>query len=61
MELAFCYFFIVETKNRTLEETAAIFDGDEMVNKIAASGGHEIREDHVSDEKGSDSYQITSV
>ncbi|KAG1739298.1 general substrate transporter [Suillus lakei] len=28
-EAVFCYFFIVETRNRTLEATAAIFDGDE--------------------------------
>ncbi|KAJ1306558.1 hypothetical protein OPQ81_007559 [Rhizoctonia solani] len=27
-ELAFIYFFAVETRNRSLEETAALFDGD---------------------------------
>lgn len=33
-EFVFCYFFIVETKNRTLEETAAIFDGVEGMTQI---------------------------
>lgn len=33
-EFVFCYFFIVETKNRTLEETAAIFDGEKGANLI---------------------------
>ncbi|KAG2127486.1 general substrate transporter [Suillus clintonianus] len=34
LELAFCYFFIIETKNRSLEETAAIFDGVEGMDQI---------------------------
>ncbi|KAF9237429.1 general substrate transporter [Melanogaster broomeanus] len=34
-ELGFCYTFIIETKNRTLEETAALFDGDEGLSRIA--------------------------
>ncbi|RDB15613.1 Lactose permease [Hypsizygus marmoreus] len=34
-ETVFVYFFIVETKNRTLEETAALFDGDETVAMIS--------------------------
>lgn len=42
-EFAFCYFFIVETKNRTLEETAAIFDGEKgaslIHDKAAAHAG----------------------
>ncbi|KAH9484925.1 Lactose permease [Psilocybe cubensis] len=29
--MSFCYFFVVETKNRSLEETAALFDGTEAV------------------------------
>ncbi|KAJ3575377.1 hypothetical protein NP233_g1138 [Leucocoprinus birnbaumii] len=33
-ETVFCYFFIIETKNRSLEETAALFDGDETVAQI---------------------------
>ncbi|KIM45610.1 hypothetical protein M413DRAFT_344480 [Hebeloma cylindrosporum] len=34
-EAVFCYFFIIETKNRSLEETAALFDGDETVALIS--------------------------
>ncbi|KAH7889037.1 general substrate transporter [Phlebopus sp. FC_14] len=34
-ELAFCHFFIVETKNRTLEETAALFDGNAGLHRVA--------------------------
>lgn len=59
-ELGFCYVFIIETKNRTLEETAALFDGDEATEQIVQQAaahtgiGADIRED-VS-EKGSSSY-----
>ncbi|KAF4597933.1 hypothetical protein EYR38_006325 [Pleurotus pulmonarius] len=34
-EAVFCYFFLIETKNLTLEETAALFDGDATVAQIA--------------------------
>ena len=30
----YCYLFIIETKNRTLEETAALFDGEEAAEQI---------------------------
>lgn len=53
-ETAFCYFFIVETKNRSLEETSAIFDGDEAVVHVAAAA-HETRDDHLRDDKASGS------
>ena len=33
-ELVFLYLFIVETKNLSLEETAALFDGDDVKNAI---------------------------
>ncbi|KAG8902195.1 hypothetical protein FRB99_004777 [Tulasnella sp. 403] len=59
-ELVFVWFFIVETKNRTLEETAALFDGDDKVAEIHARavnephlGGHKGRTPSV-EEKGSD-------
>ncbi|KAF9787904.1 hexose transporter [Thelephora terrestris] len=37
-ELFFCYMFIVETKGHSLEETAALFDGDDAVDQIYARG-----------------------
>ncbi|KAH7916624.1 general substrate transporter [Hygrophoropsis aurantiaca] len=36
-EAVFIYIYVVETKNRTLEETAAIFDGDETVAQISGN------------------------
>ncbi|KAG8875075.1 hypothetical protein FRB97_005409 [Tulasnella sp. 331] len=35
-ELIFMFFFIVETKNRSLEETAALFDGEEKEAELRA-------------------------
>jgi hypothetical protein len=35
-ETVFCYVFIIETKGRSLEETAAIFDGEDAQERIAA-------------------------
>ncbi|KAI5122234.1 hypothetical protein M0805_007101 [Coniferiporia weirii] len=55
VELVFVYFFIVETKGRSLEETAALFDGEDVVDQIMASG-KEVREDHAVDEKKSNSF-----
>ena len=43
-EFVFLWFFIVETKNLTLEETAALFDGQDAINQIthmAAQDSHE--------------------
>ncbi|KAF5376001.1 hypothetical protein D9757_008819 [Collybiopsis confluens] len=37
-EVVFLYFYIVETKNLTLEETAALFDGKDASEKIAVNG-----------------------
>ncbi|KII92502.1 hypothetical protein PLICRDRAFT_134162 [Plicaturopsis crispa FD-325 SS-3] len=34
-EVVFCYFYVVETKNRTLEETSALFDGDQSAEKMS--------------------------
>ncbi|KIJ61854.1 hypothetical protein HYDPIDRAFT_183058 [Hydnomerulius pinastri MD-312] len=53
VEFIFLYFFLVETKNRSLEETAALFDGEEAIQQIAhRAEAHEVRED-ASVEKGS--------
>ncbi len=46
-ELVFCYFFIVETKGLSLEETAALFDGEEATRAVTTA--HEIRHDEVDD------------
>ena len=57
-EFVFLYFFIVETKGLSLEETAALFDGEDVRNAI----GHatmDVRHDELSDEKGSGSYSPT--
>lgn len=56
-EFVFCYVFIVETKNLSLEETAAIFDGEEATRALG-NATHEIRHDD-GDEKGSTSYTPT--
>ncbi|KAJ2916549.1 hypothetical protein MD484_g3844, partial [Candolleomyces efflorescens] len=39
-ELVFVYLYVIETKNRTLEETAALFDGEEAVEQLAGAAGH---------------------
>jgi hypothetical protein len=51
-ELVFCYFFIVETKGLSLEETAALFDGEDATRAVHAA--HEVRHDDH-DEKNSTS------
>ncbi|KIJ36375.1 hypothetical protein M422DRAFT_212350 [Sphaerobolus stellatus SS14] len=54
-ELVFCYLFVIETKNHTLEETAAIFDGaeglEQVSHKAAVAAGlvHESREESLSE------------
>jgi hypothetical protein len=42
-ELIYVYFFIIETKGRTLEETAAIFDGEEVAEAIKAKAQQELQ------------------
>jgi hypothetical protein len=51
-ELVFVYLFIVETKGRSLEETAALFDGEEAEAAVAGHHGRatEVREEY--EEKG---------
>ncbi|KAG6335509.1 hypothetical protein ID866_3581 [Astraeus odoratus] len=38
VQFVFLWFFVVEVKNRTLEETAAIFDGEDAVEQITHKG-----------------------
>ncbi|KAF8149400.1 general substrate transporter [Crassisporium funariophilum] len=53
-ETVFCYIFIIETKNRSLEETAALFDGDETVKMISEQAAEHAGITH-NDEKHSNS------
>ncbi|KAJ7139463.1 general substrate transporter [Mycena epipterygia] len=39
LELLFIWFYIVETRGRTLEETAILFDGEDRRNDLAHMGG----------------------
>lgn len=54
-EGVFLYFFLIETKGRTLEETAALFDGEDAVKAIAQAA-HETNEAVERDEKNSGSF-----
>ncbi|QRW21960.1 Sugar (and other) transporter [Rhizoctonia solani] len=52
-ELAYMYMFAVETKGRSLEETAALFDGDEAVYELKDRMKADIVESgHRQEEKG---------
>ncbi|KAG8727531.1 hypothetical protein FRC12_022440 [Ceratobasidium sp. 428] len=44
-ELAYIYFFAVETKGRSLEETAALFDGDDAVHQLEARARQDMTEE----------------
>jgi len=52
-ELVFCYFFVIETKNHTLEETSIIFDSGQgaqhIFSKAAAVAGLTVEEGSLSD------------
>ncbi|EIW83368.1 general substrate transporter [Coniophora puteana RWD-64-598 SS2] len=50
-EFFFCWLYIVETKNKTLEETAAMFDGEETLEKIAQEAAVNAGIAPVNDEK----------
>lgn len=43
---------VIETKNRTLEETAALFDGEDVAEKISGQAAMGVAGDNR-DEKGS--------
>ncbi|KAK7018321.1 MFS domain-containing protein [Favolaschia claudopus] len=60
-ECIFLYFYLVETKNHTLEETAAIFDGEDAREKIVGSAATHVglgkgAEENGGDEKGSTEF-----
>ncbi|OJT06916.1 hypothetical protein TRAPUB_2236 [Trametes pubescens] len=54
-EIGFIWKFLVETKNRTLEETAALFDGEDTADHLAehAAINAGISDSHSDREKGS--------
>ena len=47
------WFMIIETRNLTLEETAVLFDGEEVTQRIAQTGVRGVHTDDFIDEKGS--------
>jgi len=53
VECVFLYRYVVETKNLTLEETAAIFDGDEATAEILGHGREVLDGKRTPDEKES--------
>ena len=53
VELVFIWLYAVETKGRSLEETAAMFDGEDAVKELENRAAH----DAVADEKLSDGKQ----
>ncbi|QRV88606.1 Sugar (and other) transporter [Ceratobasidium sp. AG-Ba] len=59
-ELAFIYFFAVETRNRSLEETAALFDGDEALPDVEDRPRPEsLVVDHVSSQSSKASLPLS--
>ena len=50
-EFVFCYFFVVETQNLTLEETAALFDGHDAAVQPETIAVGDVREDNRADVK----------
>jgi len=62
VEFTFLFFFIVETKNRTLEETSILFDGAEALEQITEQAAHAVpTEKNASDEKFADGYSEEHV
>lgn len=52
-EAVYLYLFIIETKGLSLEETAALFDGEDATAHIAAQGAVAQNQGSPTDEKAS--------
>ncbi|THH12056.1 hypothetical protein EW145_g218 [Phellinidium pouzarii] len=58
VELGFCWLYVVETKGLSLEETAALFDGEDAVEQIATMKvAHDVHEDHGIEKKSESVYK----
>jgi hypothetical protein len=51
------WMYVVETKGRSLEETAAMFDGEEALRELEQRAAHDVTPSTPSDEKLSDGKQ----
>jgi sugar porter (SP) family MFS transporter len=67
-EFFFCYFYVIETKHRTLEETAALFDGEQATEAIAHTAAAHAGVEHQldgstssTDEKGGNEYLSNDI
>ncbi|EPT00583.1 hypothetical protein FOMPIDRAFT_1049619 [Fomitopsis schrenkii] len=58
-QLVFCYLFIIETKNRTLEETAALFDGEDISARVIEGGG--VQADEVRHDEREDGAKVSTL
>ena len=55
-ELVYVWLWATETKGRSLEETAALFDGEDAVTELANRTGHDMADARGVKRTGSDSH-----
>ncbi|KAH8103089.1 general substrate transporter [Cristinia sonorae] len=58
-ELVFLYFFVVETKNLSLEETAALFDGEDASNALH-NATRDVRHEDLDEKASNSAYTPTA-
>lgn len=58
IELIIIFFLFVETGGKTLEETAALLDGEEAAGKLEENAKQAAKQIavHIGDEKGNDTH-----
>lgn len=61
VELIFLFFFIVETKHRTLEETAALFDGEATAEQLAHQAAVRAGIVHSDEKSDHGSHELSSL